>query len=123
MRRKKEDDNEKSPSPSPMEQSQYVKMRVRQNSDDSMGSEMTLSLPSLTSDNEDEEASDNNTVKVPLEPTENCDRSLSQTSDCDMFAISPSPTKIDDEADEGEESFDDSFIIARKFSLSLNLMP
>ena len=71
MTRKKEDDNEKSPSPSPMEQSQYVKMRVRQNSDDSMGSEMTLSLPSLTSDNEDEEASDNNTVKVPLEPTEN----------------------------------------------------
>ena len=121
MTRKKEDDNEKSPSPSPMEQSQYVKMRVRQNSDDSMGSEMTLSLPSLTSDNEDEEASDNNTVKVPLEPTENCDRSLSQTSDCDMFATSPSPPKVDnevvegddveDEVEVGEDSFDDSLVI------------
>ena len=84
-------DETPAPVSSGQDQSQCVKLRVRRNSDDSVDSELTLSLPSLGSDHEtnDDDVPDNDDA-VPDDT--NCDND----SDCDMFATSPVKSDSDD---------------------------
>ena len=90
------------PPPPILEQSQHVKLRVRNNSEDSLGSEMTCSLPSVCSEDTDQDDDDCKNVPVvkvlQVENDKNSDNHISQNSDCDIFKASPrtTPTPIND---------------------------
>ena len=86
-----EEEEEKSQDSHGLDQTQF-KLRVRRDSDDSLGSELTLSLPSLGSDSEnDDDESRLKSEEHNDEINTSRQRSKSGESNCDIFETSPSP--------------------------------
>ena len=74
-----------------LDQTQLVKLRVRQNSDDSWGTELSLSLPSLGSDNESDEKESKKQCSENKDKTiSSRQRTKSCDSECDILETSQS---------------------------------
>ena len=111
-------EDEESQGSSGLDQTQF-KLRVRRDSDDSLGSELTLSLPSLGSDSDSDECSmKNEEHKNSFNTTRQ--RSKSGESNCDMFETSPSPKSKNSEDNAEICDSDDDIIFPPSPDVDLN---